>query len=461
MSDTGRLGSSFRDPSGFLYEHQGRLLRQVNESYAADYELLRSSGLYRELVEKGLLVPHEEVSLELAASEGAYKVLAPEVIPFVSYPYEWSFSQLKSAALLTLRLQRLALKHGMSLKDASAYNIQFRGSKPVLVDTLSFERWREGEPWVAYKQFCQHFLAPLALMSYVDVRLAGLLRVHLDGIPLDLAARLLPKKARLKAGLLVHLFLHSRSQQKWADRPEGKQKAAQRKVSRQALEGLLETLRGAIKGLHWRPAGTEWADYYDQVNYTEAALEHKAELVKAMLAKAKPKVVWDLGANVGRFSRLAVEAGAYTVAFDIDPAAVERLYLELKKAPEPLLLPLVMDLTNPSPALGWHHRERDSLLARGPAEAVLALALVHHLAISNNVPLEQLAEFFAAAGEWLIIEFVPKRDSQVQKLLASREDIFPDYHEAGFERAFSEYFEIVEQAQVEGSERTLYLMKRK
>jgi hypothetical protein len=437
------------------------LLRQVNQRYADDYELLMSSGLYQALVEKKLLVPHEEVALALAATAEAWKVIRPEPLALISYPYEWCFSQLKDAALLTLRIQRLALKHGMSLKDASAYNIQFCQGRPVLIDTLSFERYQEGEPWAGYKQFCQHFLAPLALMAYVDVRLGRLLALHLDGVPLDLATRLLPRRCRFKLGLYIHLFMHARSQQKWADRPEGKERATQRKVSRQGLIGLLDTLKSAIQGLKWRPEGTEWADYYNQLNYNDEALEQKAKLVQELVEQVAPRTVWDLGANVGRFSRIAAETGAFTVAFDIDPAAVEQHYLALKQSPQPLMLPLLMDLTNPSCALGWHHRERASLLDRGPVDVVMALALVHHLALSNNVPLPQLADFFAAAGNWLIVEFVPKRDSQVQKLLASREDIFPDYTEEGFEAAFQARYELMRRQPVSGSERTLYLMRVK
>ena len=285
------------------------------------------------------------------------------------------------------------------------------------------------------------------------------MRVNLDGVLLDLATRLLPGRARLRLGLLVHLYMHARSQQKWADRPEGKQRATGGRVSQQGLKGLLETLKGAIEGLKWQPKGTEWADYYNEVNYDEAALEHKASLVRELLARAAPKTVWDLGANRGYFSRLAAEAGAFTEAFDIDPAAVEQHYLALKQQPQPLMLPLLMDLTNPSPALGWHHGERASLLERGPVDLMMALALVHHLALCNNVPLPQLADFFAAAAKWLIVEFVPKRDSQVQKLLASREDIFPDYTEEGFEAAFGARYELVRREQVRGSERTLYLMR--
>jgi hypothetical protein len=457
MND-GPLAASFRDPSGFLFQHQGTLYRQVNKSYQADYDLLRDSGLYDLLTEKGLLIPHREVSLDLARSDDAVRILEPELVPFISYPYEWCFSQLKDAALATLRIQRLALKKGMSLKDASAYNIQFTGGRPVLIDTLSFTAYQEGSPWVAYRQFCQHFLAPLAIMASRDIRLASLLRSNIDGVPLDLAAGLLPWRSRLSPGLLMHIHAHARSQKKHeSNRSAGKTT----QVTRNALLGILDSLKGAVSRLNWRPGGTEWGEYYDDTNYSDSSLQTKKDLVGTMLDRTDSRTVWDVGANNGYFSQVASDRGMFTLAADIDPTAVEQNWRACRKGARPDMLPLVMDLTNPSPALGWGHRERDSFLDRGPADTVIALALIHHLAISNNVPLDRLAEFFARAGRHLIIEFVPKSDSQVQRLLATREDVFPTYDLAGFERAFAGFFEILDQTGIEGSERTLFLMRRK
>ena len=211
-----RLASSFRDPSGFIFTRLDQIYRQVNSAYRSHYDLLMSSGLYRDLVDSGSLVSHEEVDFESAGPD-AYKVLRPELVPFISYPYEWSFSQLKDAALLTLDIQKKAMSHGMTLKDASAYNIQFHRGRPTLIDVLSFETYVEGEPWVAYKQFCQHFLAPLALMSYRHADLGQLARVHLDGVPLDLARALLPFRARLRPGILVHIHMRAGLHGKYAD----------------------------------------------------------------------------------------------------------------------------------------------------------------------------------------------------------------------------------------------------
>jgi hypothetical protein len=451
------LGSSFRDPGGFLFTREGVLFRQVNRTCREPYDRLMASGLYAELTEAGRLIPHAEVDQAPAEPDQAHRVLRPEPVPFVSYPYEWCFSQLKDAALATLRIQKHALRHGMSLKDASAYNIQFHRGRPVLIDTLSFEILREGEPWVAYRQFCQHFLAPLALMARRDVRLQQLLRVHIDGVPLDLASRLLPGRTRLDFGLALHIHAHAAAQRRYADRPV---RPARGRVGPRARHGLIESLESTVRRLAWRPGGTEWAEYYRATNYTDAAIAHKEELVGRFLEGARPQVVWDLGANTGRFGRLAADRGILTVASDIDPAAVEIGYLEACRRRDPHLLPLVIDLTNPSPAQGWAHDERMSLLGRGPADLVLALALVHHLAISNNVPLERLAAFLARAGRALIVEFVPKDDSQVQRLLATREDVFPDYRQDAFEAAFARHFTIQSAEPVRESRRTLYLMHR-
>jgi hypothetical protein len=454
------LGGSFRDPNGFVFESDGRLYRQINRAGADAWDTFIASGLYQHLASEGLLVAHRDGAPDSVTSpdpDNAHRLIEPERIPFVSYPYEWCFSQLKDAALATLAIQKAALEHGHVLRDASAFNIQFRNGKPVFIDTLSFGPYREGEPWVAYRQFCQHFLAPLALVALTDVRLASLSRQHIDGVPLDLASRLLPARSRLSPALFLHLHAHAKSQRKYA----GKTTVKRRAVSRLALRGLIDNLQSAVKALRWRPAGTEWGDYYDDTNYAGQALESKPRIIQSYIEKSGAKSVWDIGANTGVFSRLASSRDIPTVAFDIDPAAVEKNWLEVRRRGDQNILPLIMDLTNPSPSLGWDHGERASLLERGRADLVLALALIHHLAISNNVPLDRIARFFARAGRQLVIEFVPKSDSQVKRLLATREDIFPHYHAEGFATAFSRYFEIVDSRPVADSERTLYFMRRR
>jgi hypothetical protein len=451
------LASSFRDPAGFVFRRGGVLYRAIREPGRPDYDALMSSGLYEELVAARLLVPHEEASAREALGD-AYKTIRPEEVPFVSYPYEWSFSQLQDAGLATLEIEKRALRRGMSLIDASAYNIQFLRGAPVLIDTLSLRRSVEGGPWPAYRQYCQHFLAPLALMALRDVRLSQLLRVHIDGIPLDLASSLLPRRSRLRLSLFLHLHLHARSQKRY----EGREFAGPRRtISRQARLGLVDSLESGTRKLRWRAEGTEWADYYRDTNYTAEGLADKRRAVETFVADVRPKTVWDLGANVGTFSRAAASSGAHVVSFDIDPACVERNYLRVRAEKETSVLPLLLDLANPSPAAGWENMERLSLLERGPADAVLALALIHHLAIGNNVPLDRAARFFARAGRSLLIEFVPKSDPQVERLLVTRADIFDRYTQEEFERAFGGFFEIRRRLSLAGSGRTLYIMETK
>jgi ribosomal protein L11 methylase PrmA len=467
-ADPSRIGSSFRDPSGYLYRREGVLLRQVQERYRPHYEHLKSSGLYAALTAEGLLVPHEERPLAEADGPGAAFVLRPELLPFISMPYEWCFAQRQAAALLTLRVQELALAHGMMLKDASAFNVQFRGVQPVLIDTLSFERYEDGAPWVAYRQFCQHFLAPLLLQARLDVRLGALLRQYLDGIPLDLASALLPRRSWLSPAVAMHIHLHARSIAQHAA-TEGAQAGSRRdaaatgstaprtRVSRAGLEGVLGSLRGAVAGLSWQ-AGTEWGAYEETHNYDAAGRASKQGLVAEFLRAAAARRVIDLGANAGEYSRVARDAGAeLVIAADGDPMAVERGFRRLRESGEAGVHPLLVDLTNPAPAQGWNHGEWPSLAARGPFDAVLALALVHHLAIGNNVPLVGVAAMLATLGRQVIIEWVPKPDPQVQRLLAAREDIFDRYTEDGLLEAFAAVgMRVQQRAEVGNSGRTLF-----
>ncbi len=450
--------ASFRDRAGFVFTHDGALYRQINPVARADYERLVDSGLYDRLVKSGDLVSHEESDAGLSPDGLAFRVIRPELVSFVSYPYEWCFSQLKDAALLTLRLQALAVEHGMGLKDATPYNVAFWQGRAVWIDTLSFEAARPGAAWVAYRQFCEMFLAPLALMSLVDVRLLGLLRSNLDGVPLDLASTLLPASSRLRPGLLMHIHLHAAAQRRMQGRAL---KTTAKPLSRNALAGIVESLERTIKRLEWRQAATEWGDYYDRTNYSDTAFAHKRDIVEAAIERLAPGSVWDLGANDGTFSRLASTRGIPTVAFDVDPLAVEKNYRRAKQAAERTILPLLLDLTNPSAGSGWASEERDALADRGPADLALVLALVHHLAIAHNVPLPRIAEYLARLARGLVVEFVPKEDSQVQRMLASRADIFDDYTQEGFERAFSTCFAIEEVTRVRDAARTIYVMRRR
>ncbi len=434
MVQAEQIGSSFRDPSGCLYKENGVLFRKINACYLPQYKMLKDSGLYKRLVDDGLLISHKDMG------DG---VIKPDVIPFISYPYEWCFSQLRSAGLLTLRIQELAMEYGMTLKDASAYNIQFIKGKPIFIDTLSFEKYEKGEAWVAYGQFCRHFLAPLALVAYKDVRLGQLLRVYLDGVPLDLASKLLPLRAKLNIGILSHICVHSRAVAK---------SVKDYNLSLYSLLGIIESLEGTIKSLHWK-SGNGWGKYQTTTSYSEIGAQSKRFIVGYLIGKIDSNKVWDFGANNGEYSVLN---SGNIVAFDKDYACVEACHRNYKDK----LLPLVLDLTNPSPAIGWMNSERLEVWDRGTPDLIMALALLHHLIIGNNLPMNKIVELFAHTKRYLIIEFIPKEDKQVQSMLSSRDDIF-NYDQLSFESEFRKEFKILDKVTIADSLRSIYLMEKK
>lgn len=452
-----QISSSFRDPSGTVFSHNGIVYRTVHHEYKEHYDHLINSGLYDQLVKLEYLVSHEEAKV-IKEDKDIYKIIKPQKIPFISYPYEWTFSQLKDAALLTLAIQKQALKYRMSLKDATAFNIQFLTGKPILIDTLSFETYRKDKPWVAYGQFCRHFLSPIALMAYKDATLGRLLRIYLDGIPIGIASKLLSLRSYLNLSILVHIHLHAKSSQYYADKPESGKKA---RLSQVAMQGLVANLSGAISNLKWESKKTEWSDYYDSSNYSFSAFQHKESIFRRFLKITDVKDMWDMGTNTGHFSKIAEDFGIRTIAFDSDPVAIERLYLDCKRENRKQILPLFLDITNPTPDIGWDSSERLSIINRGPASLVLVLALIHHLSIGQNIPFENLSSFFQKICQWLIIEFVLKEDSQIKKMLTNRRDIFAQYTQFHFEKVFSEQFFLCKKIKIKDSIRVMYLYKNK
>lgn len=455
--------ASFRDASGAVYETGAEILRTVNKCYAEDWEHVKNSGLLQKAMDKGLLAVREVPIPTGLAGANVYAVLCAEKLPFLSWPHEWSFSQLQDAALLTLEMQKLALEHGCILKDASAYNIQFFKGKPVFIDTLSFEKWDQHSPWEAYRQFCSHFLAPLALEAYLDRRCGLLAANWIDGIPLDLACAMLPFKARLSLGLNLHLFMHSAMQKRYGDARKSAEKARKVAIGRQKMLDLGESLENTVRAL--APAGkeTEWGAYYGETNYSEQGMRNKEELVSSV-AKRYAKVdahglAIDLGANDGHFSALLQNDYDLVVAADMDPAAVDAHYKKIRNETSSPMLPLVLDLTNPTPAIGWANQERASFMRRAKADFVLALALCHHLHFSGGIPFSMIADFFSQlikAGGGLLVEFVPAEDSQVKRLLAARNVRLDDYTLANFCQAFANAgFRQVAQHRVAESCRTL------
>lgn len=448
--------SSFRDPSGYIFEKEGVLYRQVNTCFREDFDAFIQSGLYDRLVSEQLLIPHEVLPENITGDAAAYLTLKPQRVPVISYPYEWSFDRLRDAALLTLQLNRKAIDAGFILKDATPYNIQWYKGRQYFIDTLSFERYNEQLPWVAYRQFCECFLSPLLLMHYSQQPLHPLSLAYPDGIPLALTRSLLPRRSKFSIHTYLHIHLHA------SIAGRKKEIAKPAPFSRKKMERVLDSLETLIRSLKTPAAPSTWQHYYEEASLRNGYLEAKMKLVQAWVTEIPaPATAADLGANDGAFSKWLASKGIPVIAADFDANCINQLYLDIKKTGEPNLQPLVVDLANPSPAIGVNNAERSAFLDRLQADLVLALALIHHLVIGKNIPLPLLASMFQRTGKYVLIEFVPLEDEKVQGMLSQRKNIFAGYTAEAFEAAFEKYFTILKKEKIPGSDRTLYLFHRR
>ena len=454
-----RHASSFRDPSGYIMLKDTIIYRVVNPIYFSQYQSLKSSGFYNKLISNKLLIGHEET----AADENRI-IIKPENIPFFSYPYEWSFSQYKHAALHTLKLQKYCLQNGYTLKDATAFNITFYKGAPVFVDSLSFEFYEEGQPWRAYKQFVMHFLAPLVLTKYYGSDMLKLLLQHIDGVPLQAAAKLLPFSARFNPVLYTNIFLAAKYDSKYSSTEGGAEKKVT--ISKQSQVKILDSLYNYIKDLELKET-TEWKDYYNVTNYDESSFKYKKELVRRWYQSINASKLLDAGGNDGTFSRILTDVASEILVTDIDPNAVDYNYMQVLKNSEANILPLVSDLLNPSPGIGLNNQERSPLLERiknSNFDVTMALALIHHISLTGNVPFDMSAQLFSSLTPYLIIEFPNREDSWVSFLLKSKREFaghFDYYNRENFELAYMSYYEIVDKQQIPDTHRTMYLLKRK
>ena len=426
--------------------------------YFEDYHLLYDSGLYKKLTDTGMLLKHEEINAAEHGidSEEEGKIILPEQIPFISYPYEWSFDMWKDAALLTLSTATAAIEKGMVLKDATPFNVQFYKGKPVWIDTLSFTKYNEGTPWIAYRQFCECMLGPLLLMHYCHRDAAKIFLSFPDGIPLEVLITLLPKKTKWN----LHIYLHIWFQAKIKGNA-GKESKAHQQFSKQKMLLLLKGLQTLVKNTSLKKSKSVWDDYYTDTILGEKYLSAKKELVASFADKISFETVADLGANDGVFSLLLKDKAKHITAADADSNCINHLYLQLKKEGIKNIIPVVSELNHPSPAIGWANKERDQLADRIQSDLVLALALVHHLAIAANIPLNMIADWLSEISRFLIIEFIPQEDEKVKQLLAHRENIFTDYSLPSFKNTFSGKFDIMEEQEIGETGRRLFLMKRK
>jgi hypothetical protein len=458
-------GGSFRDPDGRVFELDGELFRGLTAEGLADWEAFASSGMVDRMIASGELVettvaePAALDALRAVDPEGAWvAALRHERLPFVSYPYEWTFSMLRDAALLQLRVTREALSADLALKDATPYNVQWRGARPVFIDVGSFARAHEGEPWLGYRQFCMLFLYPLLLEAYRGISFQPWLRGSLEGIRPAEARALLRGRDTLRGGVLKHVALHAKLESSHADgEKDVRRELKEAGFDKQLVEANLKSLEKLVTGLEPPGGPTEWSDYGATCSYSDEDTRAKEEFVRAAVRTRQRSLVWDLGANDGRYSRIASERSDYTIALDADQGVVDRLYRALKAEGTENILPLVGDVADPSPGLGWRGCERVPLGHRGRPDLVLALALVHHLVIGRTIPIRELVDWLAENGGELVVEFPHADDVQVRRLLArKREGSHPDYTRPAFEQALRARLAILGSAELPSGTRTLY-----
>lgn len=454
-----RLAASYRDPSGFIFSEDGVLKRQINPIFFEEYDAVVNADIYNRLSKKGWLIPHQEIHRDTEKI-----LLLPDQIPLVTYPYEWSFTQYKHAAQLTLRLQMFLLENGFSLKDASAFNITFHQGKAIFIDTLSIERYKPDEPWRALQQFEMHFFSILLLAQKYGAQHLKTLASDINGKDLKETSRLLSWKSRFHPVIYpnIHLMASSDSGKPLED--ETGQKVP--KISKESQLKILKVLELHISKMSLSQT-TEWTEYYDQINYNPEAFEFKKQKVHAWGQEIETVKAIDLGGNDGTFAKELPDGISQIIVCDIDQAAIDHCYKTELKNSKSRLIPMVCDLMQPSPGIGFANQERESFIERiqkFQPELSLALALIHHITLTGNVPFEMSAAFFASLSPYLIIEFPDRQDSWVQYILDSKRDarhLFDDYEVSAFAKAYSQFYNIDKREVIPGTHRTLFLMRRK
>ena len=455
---------SFRDWDSRVFYDDGRVLRALSEEGLRGWTALSSSPFFAEAVAAGKLVETsrvEDVDVPEALFSGTAAVLEHERVPFVSYPYEWPFAMLRDAALLQLELLSHALAQDLTLKDASPYNVQWRGASPVFIDVGSFEPLRAGEPWEGYRQFCMLFLYPLLLQAYKGLPFQPWLRGSLKGISPAEVRSVFSARDLFRRGVLAHVVLHSRLERRHADTGRDvKRELRSAGFRKELIAANVRRLERLVRRLDWSPGRTVWSEYAATTSYTQGDAERKAQFVREVVGLRRWELVWDLGCNEGRHARLAAEAGSYVVAVDADAAVTDALYRSLCDEGNGKILPLVLDVTDPSPALGWQGRERRTLEERGAPDLALCLAVLHHVVISGNVPVAEFLSWLRGLGTALVIEFPTRDDPQVARLLArKRPGAHPDYDRDSFERALAERFEVERREALASGTRILYFAR--
>ncbi len=418
MMNADNLSASFRDPDGFVFEKDGELYRQILPHGRTSFDHFIRSGLAQRLVEQGKLA---EFNIIEEDEQGA--ILHLTRLPYISYPYEWCFSQLRDAALLTVELMQEALVCGMILKDATAFNVAFSKCRPVFLDHTSFELYQEDTPWRAYRQFVMHFIAPLLLMKKVDLRCLQLFTTNIDGIPLDLVSHLLPWYTWLQPNPFLHIHCHASLERRISS---DKSSRSLSHLPKQRLLALLDGMHGWLASMKPPAQATAWEHYYSDNSYSDRSFAAKQELVKEFCIRHRIHSCIDLGANGGVFTQIAADFAELVIAADYDACAVEALY-NLGQKLTTDIQPLLLDLNNPLPDLGVLSIERDSFFKRFSSDCVLGLALIHHLRITGNWSIRQIVSLFDRLAPAALVEFVPLDDEQTQRLTRGREEIYQDW----------------------------------
>jgi SAM-dependent methyltransferase len=452
---------SFRDRDGRVYHCLGRVFRGLNPNALENFRQLQQQDFYQKLVETGKVIGTHEISDEKNPLPDDVKArwagfLEHECVPVISYPYEWTFSMLRDAAVLQLHLVERAISHDFTLKDATPYNVQFINRKPVFIDIPSFEPLQQGEPWAGYRQFCEMYLFPLLLQAYKRCNFQPFMRGSINGIDVQAAAALFGFRDRFRKGVLSHVWLQSKLDRRFGGSSENVRSDLKTAGFNQELILVnVRKMQKLIGRLEWEATGSEWGDYSEFHNYSDDDHQRKEAFVRDAIASEQPATVWDIGCNTGQFSRIAAGLCQQVVSMDIDHVAIERLYRD-KEAPDNIL-PLVQNLADPSPNWGWRNRERSDLQNRSQPDMVLCLALIHHVVISANIPLPEFIEWLAGLTDRLVIEYVSRRDDKVKTLLRNKEDKYQDYSREGLESALLRNFVIQQKEEVNQGDRTLYL----
>lgn len=453
-----RVKGSYRDPSGYVYLIEDVVYRTVNPAYEKTYEWIKENGIFEKSHKNGFLIETEELRDNIPDQlVDACYVLKHRRIEHLSWPYEWSFFQLKDAALLHLDFQLFLLDKNAVLVDASAYNIQFIGKKPIFIDALSIRPYKDGEYWTAYKQFCDHFLNPLLLRSVKGIPHNGIFRGNMEGVATRELNSILSLFEKMSVNMLMHVVLPAQLEEKSLENPHKAIDKAKkgRGLSKSGYRGLLGQLRRWIAKLE--PRGFKksvWGNYEQDHSYLPEEVKRKTEAIADFCKRYKPVKLMDIGCNTGFYSKAALQGGAqYVIGYDFDQKAIEYSYTR-DEFPDQFL-PLLFDAANPSPSQGWMQSEREGFIERANADALIALAFEHHLAIGKNIPLPQVVDWLLSIAPRGLIEFVPKEDDMVKRLLAIREDIFQDYSIDTFIREIESRARVINSTQLTESGRVL------